>query len=240
MPSLQNLRRELKPVYGHYADAVISMIGLRASVAVFDSAKAKKLGAAHLGQVTEFFDRRPKLTRKLINVDPFHSPSWLAKPLPSLPANMPELGMEVTLGAPDRDVLTGVSFTVENQIVGEVEFEPRKINRQRVLLVYHLQQQTTGMKPREARKAEGWKNAAMVKLEKIAQQHKCSLILYRSGEPLARHNISQKPIHAEVLETYGRLPMQHGYALRHVFKSELPEHPLSGKLEPLWWIRHVE
>ncbi|MFH0713758.1 MAG: hypothetical protein V1722_04630 [Candidatus Micrarchaeota archaeon] len=240
MPSIQEMRRELKPVYGRYTDAVISMIGLRPHEAVLAAAKRGDLLEAHSVQVALCQQRdftkwkgQPDFFSKLMNwQEREQKPGWFSKPLkaPGLKRNGIQIRLKINRNNPSDIIHTTLGK------IGEVDIRTGKIGRVRALLVPHLQQSTKELPSKEARKIEGWKNAVMIALEQEAKERDCDLIAFSAGTGHSRENISQKPIQGEILETYGRLPMQHGYKLAQI---ETEPDPMLDYFQKLKWIKRV-
>lgn len=244
MPSIQEMRRELKPVYRHYTDAVISMIGLQPYEAVLAAAKRGDLLEAHSAQVAVFDNNYRRFAReqhehdlnfftKLIRWKSAHglAPTWFKKPLPTAKGKV-----SVFLKFEKSGQVDAVHPTLGK--IGWLQIVEAQVGKVKTLVVGHLQQTTTYLNTKEARQVEGWKNIAMQELEKYARERRCQLVLFSTGERHSEENdLSRRtPIHNEILETYGRLPMQHGYKLA---KVKLQSKHLIGTLHRLWWVKRV-
>jgi hypothetical protein len=239
MHSLTSLRKQLRPVYGEHADSVISLIGLNPSPGVLNSAQAGRLGNAHFLQVKEFFDSHPTRNRKLKQVPPRSLPSWFSRPVDAMPKKVPQLTASLHhFTKPRSGIPPCAVFYLNGRPVGEAGFEVHKEANRRVLMVHYLKQDTKHWAKKEARAAKGWKHFAMRELERIGRENNCGLILYKIGQPMASTNTSHKPIHFEMLDTYSRLPTQHGYKLVRVFKKP-QEHMWYDELPTHWWAKRL-
>lgn len=223
MYSLTSLRKQLRPVYGHYADAVISMIGCAPTQEVLDVVKKGDLQRAHLLQIMHNGSLEERSQHPRWN-ETSSVPKWIKRPVPRV-RNKPELVVKARAEFPIY-----YDFFFESKKIWEAVIAVSKAGRGNVLKVAHLQQFTRHLSSNEARKVEGWKNSAMEEIEKIARQNNCRLIQYSAGWRHSVQSISPTPIHEELLETYGRLPIQHGYKLREI----APRH-----VERLWWVKRV-
>ncbi len=239
MASLALLRRELRPAYGKYTDAVISLIGLEADAHVLEAAKARDLAEAHAAQnyLWTYPKRtaRPDSSRYFLRLahwptDAPPTPAWLSK-IPPVKRKLPEITAEIKWGTVYFRDSKGINVGLASiEIVRDKE--PK-------LVVKYLQQTTKALATAEARKLEGWKHKAMMEFERIARQRRCNEILFSTGEEHAKQNIGVKLIHGEILETYGRLPLQHSYRLRHV-SHKIRLRTKGGELGSLWWVKRVK
>ncbi len=246
MPSLQALRRELRPFYGHCTDAVISMTGLEPNKIVRNALWEGHLGEVHAAQL--FVKQRSARGLPPMAFTPYsqylrwekapsREPRWFRKPVPKPPTKTPKAVSidKYFYEAPLKDSEGYWEAILANQVIANVVFHIKKIGQRKVMVVRELQQHTNDRSPRSARKVEGWKHLAMRELEKMALEQNCKLILFSSGKPHAIGNVSAKPIHEEILHVYGRLPMQHGYKLKQL-KTNL----LGQNEERLWWVKRVK
>ena len=119
-------------------------------------------------------------------------------------------------------------------ITGVADFGIKKVGNQPAFIVHFLEQTTKGKSAKTTRQLEGWKDAAMGHLEKIARERGCKLMLFSTAEEHSRSNNTDRPLHVELLETYGRLPMRHGFKLRSIL-------PKNGEdaAPNLWWRKTV-
>ncbi len=231
--SLHDLRLTLKPAYDHYADAVISLVGLNPSKEVLTAATRRNLAEAHALQIKAHRVEDPER-------EPFAGwdhevprvPSWFSKPISPIPKKLPILNVR---GMDRHNV--NFAATIADSIVtaGNASLGTKLVGKDRALVVNFLEQKTKGMPSRVSRQLEGWKDAAMHHLEEIARERGCRLILFNTAEDHSRSNNTNKPLHVELLETYGRLPMRHGFKLRVILpkKSE-------GSAASLWWIKSLK
>ncbi len=202
------MREVLRPIYGQHTDIAISMVGPKAKPEVWEAAKAGNLHKAHCEQANIKYDNSSKKYKQV--------PSWFAKPIGGIPRRKPPVEL-MRFGTK----INNVKIFSEGKKIGVAGILIEEDADGKVLVVSHLQQETANMSTRAARRFEGWKNSAMKEIEKLASTAGCNRIYYSSGESHSILNCSSKPIHGEVLETYGRLPIQNGYALevtrgRHV------------------------
>ncbi|MDP3742348.1 MAG: hypothetical protein Q8R15_03470 [Candidatus Micrarchaeota archaeon] len=240
--ALHELRGIFKKPYGHYAPAVISLVGLSPTPEIKNAALRRNLAEVHALQIKPHRSDDPEC-EPFIGWD--HAeviPTWFSKPLPSIPRKLPIL-LPVHLDAQDSDKLSSINYfgyvakkgeeTARKILTGSASFHFTNVGKHKALVVHILEQATKGLKSREARQLEGWKNAAVQHLEQLAKQRGCKLILFNTAEEHSRANNADRPIHVELIETYGRLPMQHGFKL----------HPLrlgGNKAETLWWVKPVK
>ncbi len=132
-----------------------------------------------------------------------------------------------------------VEVTTQGRRIGRIMLGTQQRKRSRIMVVSYLQQQTKGLSSREARNLEGWKNSAMKEIEKLARENQCTRVFYSTGTHHATWNVFTRPVHSEVLETYGRLPMQHGYVLRRTFPVTGGFFDIPRKPETLWWVKKL-
>ncbi len=256
MPTLHALRKELHPIYGHYADAAISLIGLKPHVNVRRSAKDGDLAGAHAVQIMNHRVDDPER-------EPFTGwhddkravpvPSWFAKPVPPIPVNLPKLDSIMSFNQTGAETPTSghIAFfgllpeqkllAEQRLLAGRVDFRFEQIGMDKAMVIQVVEQLTKGIKPRLSRKLEGWKNAAMSHLEELARQNDCNSMLFNTAEDHSRSNNTEHPIHVELLETYGRLPMQHGFKLRVLQGSRVSSSKSHApRLTGLWWVKSIK
>lgn len=236
--NLSQLRSSLSPLYVHYTDAVISLIGLNPHEETLAAVRDKDLARASQRQVAfRPYSHFPDDSADFTSMGSEPLPKWLQRPASKIPAKRPTVlgGFDDQSG----NVATLKFFCGEKEI-GLALVSVLTQGKTKALVVAHIQQHTREMRAKEARQFEGWKHGAMEELERIAKTEGCKKIIFSTGEFHAYQNISKKPIHPELLETYGRLPIQHGYKLRRVTPSVLfPSYHVHRVSEGLVWIKRV-
>jgi len=253
--SLTNLRKKLRPIYGEHTDSVISLIGLNHHPEVLNAARRRDLEEAGAITVSE---NRPKLAshlacysgdpnRKFTNVlfgfghwkrPSLPVPEWFAKPVPTKIRRKPK-NLEIDI----KDVQPqncAIVFRLNDKHIGSVDAYVLEHQGKKVLFVSWLQTHSWDRKSnQEARAASGWKHVAMEEIEKLAKKYSAGLIFYPSGVGHFEQNAGDRSIHEEILDTYGRLPMRHGYRLKQFSRSEAIT-SLGGNTENLWWVKRVK
>ncbi len=247
---LHELRRKLRPVYGHYADAVISLIGNEPVPSVLNSAKRGDLSEAHANQIAAHRvddPEREPFTGWYEHPAAVPVPSWFSKPLKPIPPKLPKLEVRVDLrhlpgSEPTESLVRFFGLLKDSKLLaGSASFRLHTIGGQQVMLVDFLEQHTKQVRTKLSRQLEGWKNAAMLHLEEIARKQGCSSVLFSTGKTHSESNNTAHPIHVELLETYGRLPMQHGYKLRIMQGSRASaDLPFVPKTRELWWVKAIK
>ncbi len=271
MATLTALRRELKPVYAHYTDAVISMIGLEPHEKTLRAVKEGDLAEAHAIQVSlnkshmtqdeagwrdmfatiddfmgtkkpakkieasDTLDREfsMQLWKKHADVRPV--PSWFAKPLKPISRKCPEIEAGIqNQRVPDNYIF---HFTHNGEVIGTAWAYVDNVRK--VLVVSHLQQHTKGLPPAVTRKLEGWKNKAVEEIERITRENGLRTVFFSTAVHHSSKNVAPQPIHEELVETYGRLPMQHGYRLRQTREVNIRSFEGTKRTENLWWVKRV-
>ncbi len=222
MATLSEMRRILSPIYAHYTDAVISIIGHNPPPAALEAAKARDLHETEAA-VAYHFRFPPECTDcsgkhvKLINKRRTIDVKWIHRPMRPIPRKRPS----VEIIEKNHLLHDELLIRVGNKCIGNAMVMYKSKNE--CMTVNWLQQQTYKLTAREARKYEGWKNSFMEELEKMARKKGVEKIRFSTGYRHVTGNLVSQFIHPEILETYGRLPLQHGYQLA-------PENP-----HTLWW-----
>ncbi len=242
---LEHLRSELRPVYGEHTDSVISMVGLTPHKSVLEALKQGDLTEAEAAHYLHFRSPAaqecnycPSGERKFNhrgfafgNKVP-NTPKWLDKPLKPAAKKLPTVEISQEHLQFDRFSSPGENrkIIVDGKVVGNAAIQYEGKHGSRIIRVVYLQQYTRRLSSGEARKLEGWKNAFMEELEKEARRSGTKKIMFSTGSHHIQLNISSRPIHPEILETYGRLPMQHGYTLE----------PTEQYAQSLWWAKELQ
>jgi len=217
--ALEQARVELKPVYHHYTDAVIAMVGPLCHPAVFEALKNSDLTEAEAAHAYHF-GNSDNCTKKCRNHTQLRrwarplSPSWLLKPLPTIPRK----NNNIVVARIDSHRVG--AYLAEKQI-GIAEASYAELSEGADMMISLVKQDTRKLSSKDARKVEGWKNVLVETLEKEARDKGARRALFNIGAAHITSNASRKPIHPEILETYGRLPMQHGYQLKITERNKL-------------------
>lgn len=222
--ALEDARLELRPVYCHYTDAVISMVGPLHHPSVLEALKRSDITEAeaahsyHFGSLDRCTEKCTDHTR-LRKWTKLHLPRWLLKPIPNIPR--PNNRIKVIRIDSQRIV----AYLAGKQI-GVAEASYATGHNGVELVISLVKQNTKRLSSKDARRVEGWKNVLVETLEKEARQNGAQKAVFSTGTAHITSNASGKPIHPEILETYGRLPMQHGYELK-----------VEGR--KLWWVKEI-
>ncbi len=218
MPTLRELREQLKPVYRHHTDAVISMIGLDPHRRVLEAAKRGDLREAHAAQI--ILDRNldeqvsdPNAPSAFSQAKNWQNeaklPGWLDKPILPIEGR-PKVNFQLEQ-INEKHEIHSLYAVADDRTVGRIKLVLRRKSKK--LVVVELQQSMRGATSWAGKRIKGWRNAAMDEIERFARENNCKSIYFGIGEDHARLSISKKPIHEEILRTYGRVPLQHGFAL---------------------------
>ncbi|GEM_PF-7135127 len=255
------LRRSLRRVYGRHTDAVISLLGNRMHPAVLSAALRGDLLEAHALQkvrssfVDSVLSKHASATEKLGWAGFVNRPKWMSRPFRSRSSKKPELTFmvrpqwntseELFAHGGDTSILPFFSAT----FLSNPRLAKMGIGVPNALYVWNLQRGTGGRRgsellemheelgrapdAKEVRQADGASHLTMDELEALAMRRKLRMICVSIGNTPAEANLSDRPIHVELLHDYGRLLQQHGYRL-----IEIP-HLWPGLKWQLIWVKSL-